>query len=269
MNSCAQNDIYDLTSYPLENVEWREQMRDKLDKDGALKLPNFLTTEALLALDCEASDGLGRAWFDPREHNIYLDEGDSEYPHHHIRNRLFKSSKGCITDDQISCTSSLKRLYHNSTFREAIAFILCERNLYEYTDSLASINIHYAREGEGLNWHFDNSSFAITLMISPANLGGLFEYVRDVRDADNGDMGFDLATQIVDGDIVATKISLCAGDLLLFRGRNSLHRVTPVIDSESVRKLATLAYNNSPGIALSENARLTFFGRLGVIKSES
>ena len=41
---------------------------------------------------------------------------------------------------------------------------------------------------------------------------------------------------------------------------NLLHQVTPVT-SEKCRILVTLNYNTEEGIELSENARLTFFGR--------
>jgi hypothetical protein len=41
-----------------------------------------------------------------------------------------------------------------------------------------------------------------------------------------------------------------------------MHRVTPTI-GEKTRILVVLAYNTKPGIALSEAARMTFFGRLG------
>jgi len=40
-----------------------------------------------------------------------------------------------------------------------------------------------------------------------------------------------------------------------------LHRVTPV-ESEKPRILVTLNYNEEEGTMLSENARLTFFGRI-------
>ena len=56
-------------------------------------------------------------------------------------------------------------------------------------------------------------------------------------------------------------LAIEAGDLVLFRGRNSLHRVTPT-EGEVTRMLAVLAYNTQPGIALSETARMTFYGRL-------
>jgi hypothetical protein len=52
------------------------------------------------------------------------------------------------------------------------------------------------------------------------------------------------------------------GDLALFRGRDALHRVTPVV-GDRARILVVLAYNTEPGLSLSEHARITFFGRLG------
>ena len=51
------------------------------------------------------------------------------------------------------------------------------------------------------------------------------------------------------------------GTLILFYGRNYLHRVTPV-ESKKSRVLVTLNYNTEKGIKLSKNARMTFFGRL-------
>jgi len=51
------------------------------------------------------------------------------------------------------------------------------------------------------------------------------------------------------------------GTLILFYGRNYLHRVTPV-KSQIPRILITLNYNEENHIELSENARLTFFGRV-------
>lgn len=140
--------------------------------------------------------------------------------------------------------------------------VLDEAELHEYGDTLSSINLHYASEGQELGWHFDNSSFAITLMIQQPEKGGAFEYVKDVRDADNGEMNYALTEKILDGEVGTKTLTMEAGTLVLFRGRNSMHRVTPV-KGKRTRMLVVLAYNTEPGISLSESARMTFFGRLG------
>ena len=252
--------VVDTNRHRLTDVDWLAVKRKELDTQGVVQMRGLLQPDALADLQTESAKGLSRAYFKPQSHNIYLDKGDETYPVGHIRNRCVTSSKGCITDDQIATLSVLKQIYHHADFISALCLILGEGSLYPYADSLSSVNIHYARRGEELNWHFDNSSFAVTLMIQPAIAGGDFEYVKDVRDADKGEMGFIRAEAVLDGRHPAERLSLNAGDLLLFRGRNSLHRVTPVAD-DSIRQLAVLAYNNQPGISLSETAQMTFYGR--------
>jgi len=95
-----------------------------------------------------------------------------------------ESTKGCVTTDQIPSESLLHTLYGTESFKNFLCEVLEESGLYEYADQLSSINMHYASEGQELGWHFDNSSFAITLLIQKPAGGGEFQYVKDVRDAD-------------------------------------------------------------------------------------
>ena len=52
------------------------------------------------------------------------------------------------------------------------------RSRHNTTGPLSSINLHYAKPGQELGWHFDKSAFAITLMFQPPEHGGAFEYVE-------------------------------------------------------------------------------------------
>ena len=133
--------------------------------------------------------------------------------------------------------------------------------MFEYADPLSSINLHYAAAGQELGWHYDNSSFAITLLIQKPTGGAAFEYVKDVRDTDAGDMAFDQTGKILNGEVPVTELNMEEGTLVLFRGRNSIHRVTPT-QGDITRMLVVLAYNNQPDVSLSESARKTFYGRL-------
>ena len=138
---------------------------------------------------------------------------------------------------------------------------MSEQALYEYADTLSSINLHYADPGQELGWHFDNSSFAITLMIEAPEQGGGFEYVRRVRNFEKGDPNYKGVESVLDGYASAQTLNMQPGALVLFRGRDSLHRVAPV-EGLKTRMLVVLAYNKEPGIALSESACQTFFGRM-------
>ena len=225
-------------------------------------MADFVSPPAVACIQREGEQNQHLAYYTVSNHNIYLKPADPHYPAEHSRNREVSSSKGCITTDQIPGESMLHTLYNAMEFRQFLCAVLDEVELFEYGDAMSSVNLHYASEGQELGWHFDNSSFAITLMIQNPESGGAFEYVKDVRDADSGEMNYALAGQILDGDIPAKTLSMNAGTLVLFRGRNSIHRVTPV-KGDRTRMLVVLAYNTEPDISLSESARMTFYGRLG------
>lgn len=255
-------DIVDLERYKLHSSGFRSDCRRALDETGVLVLQNFLKSAAIALIRNEGNENRHHAYYTVSKHNIYLAPSDPEYSADHARNREVASSKGCITTDQIPASSALHTLYNAPLFREFLCAVLGESVLFEYADPLSSINLHYTNVGQELGWHFDNSSFAITLMIQKPEGGGEFEYVRDVRSADTGEMNFELAGKVLDGETATTSLTMDEGALVLFRGRNSMHRVTPV-RGDRTRMLVVLAYNSRPGISLSESARMTFYGRLG------
>lgn len=254
-------EVINLNRYPIQSDEFRAECKRTLDKDGALVMRDFLQSAAISSIKTEGDENRRLAYYTANSHNIYLAPHDPDYPMDHPRNREVASTKGCITTDQIPASSPLHALYDAPEFRDFLCAVLGESALYAYADPLSSININYASEGQELGWHFDNSSFAITLMIQEPEAGGEFEYVRDVRDADRGEMNYAQAGKVLDGETPAKTLAMTAGTLVLFRGRNSMHRVTPVKGGRT-RMLVVLAYNTKPGISLSESARMTFYGRL-------
>ncbi|KIC43043.1 arpA protein [Ruegeria sp. ANG-R] len=255
-------DIVDLTTYPIEDPEFRARLKQTYQRDGVLEMPGFVKENAISDIRSDGLANQDQVYAKTEKHTVYLSPQDTAFELDHPRNRLVTSSKGCLTDDQIAEASALRALYDSDIFRAFLCDVLEEDALYEYADPLSSINLHFAEKGQELGWHFDNSSFAITLMVQAPEQGGSFEYVRDVRDADAGEMSFDAVGDILDGRTPVSQLDADAGTLVFFRGRNSIHRVAPN-EGEQTRILAVLAYNTEPGISLSETARLTFYGRTG------
>ena len=250
-----------ITGYPITDPEFITTCQDTLDKDGVLVLRDFLTRDALASLQTEACAGQPKAYFCAQNHSVYLSPPDPDYPADHPRNREVVSSKGCICDDDMAADSTLRELYDSDDFRAFVKGATGETSLHPYADPLSSINIHYANRGQELGWHFDNSSFAITLLIEKPEAGSRFEYVKDLRDADAGEMNYEAVSALLDGETEPQVLQMEPGTLVLFRGRNSIHRVSPN-ESDKTRMLAVLAYNDEPGVELSESARMTFYGRL-------
>lgn len=255
-------DIIDVSKHDLRDSAYIAQARNQLNKTGVLCLTGFLKEEALAKMVEEAERCAPLAYFTKSTHNVYLTPTDDTYPADHVFNRQITSSKGCITTDQVPADSGLHRIYHDDDFKNFICAVVGQEALYPYADPLSSINVHYAADGQELGWHFDNSSFAITLLLQAPKAGGQFEYVKALRDADAGEMNFDGVADVLDGKSPVETLDISPGTLVLFRGRNAMHRVTPTI-GDRTRYLVVLAYNDAPNIALSESARMTFFGRLG------
>ena len=140
------NSIADLTQYPLSESSFISKCSYLINRDDCVVLPNFLTKNAIKKLIEESSKNEPKAFYCKQEHSVYISPADKSLPADHPRNRLVVSTKGCITDDQISEDSYLKVLYKSQLFRDFLAETLGKKCLYGYADNLSSINIHYASE---------------------------------------------------------------------------------------------------------------------------
>jgi hypothetical protein len=253
--------VINLANHPIHDQQYGPACKQQFDKEGVLVLKHFLTSSALTAIIGEGNNKQSSAFYTESGHNVYLAQKDPAFDDGHPRNQWVQSSKGCITDDQIALDSPLRTLYEAQDLRSFLASILGEDKLYPYADPLSSINLHYASEGQELGWHFDNSSFAITLLVQSPQAGGQFEYVAKLRNASQGDMNYPGVDQVLKGELETQALAMSAGDLVLFRGKDALHRVTPT-QGDTTRMLVVLAYNAEANVALSESARMTFYGRL-------
>ena len=252
--------IINLEQHPIQESDYSKSCKDQLDSTGALVMEDFLNSDAVESLQSEARELRPLAYFCKQNHNAYLLDPDTDFPSEHIRNLEQVSDKGCITHDQVPENSLLRTLYEWPDFRNFLKQVLGEP-VFPYADTLSSININYYEQGQQLGWHFDNASFAVTLMLQSPGQGGGFEYREKVRNSEKGDSAFADTEAVIKGKLQPKTLAMGDGALVLFRGRNSLHRVAPVV-SEHARILVTLNFNTEPGKMLSELARMAFFGRL-------
>lgn len=254
----------DTAAHPIQDGDYAARCRDRLEASGALVLTGFFAAEAIEAI-CRESEGReDEAFYAASSHNVYLTAPDDTLQPDHTFNRQVVSSKGLLADDQISSDSVLRSIYGDEGFRSFLCEVLGIEAIHPYADPLSSINVHFAAEGQELGWHFDNSSFAVTMLLRAPEAGGVFQYVPAVRDSSSpgGSTAEEFAwvEAVLDGTVTVTELQFAAGDLVLFRGRDALHRVTPT-EGSTTRMLVVLAFNDQPGVALSGSALETFYGR--------
>lgn len=250
----------DIVRHPLRDPGYQQSCKRQLDAEGALVLHGFLTPVTVDVVLAESAHRQVEAFYAHSSHNVYLTAPDPSLPPSHPFNRQVASSKGLLADDQLAPGSPLREVYADADFRRYLCSVLGIESIHAYADRLSSINVHFAAAGQELGWHFDNSSFAVTLLLQAPEAGGAFEYVPEVRDADAGEMGFERVSAVLDGSADVRRLAFAPGDLVLFRGRNALHRVTPTKGGRT-RMLVVFAFNDRPGVRLSESALTTFYGR--------
>ena len=95
-----------------------------------------------------------------------------------------------------------------------------------------------------LPWHFDSCEFTLSLMIQKPERGGIFEYCPNIREP--GNENFEEVKKVLNGDRTRVKqLKLEPGDLQIFKGRFTLHRVTE-IEGKKSRYMCIPAYVLDP-----------------------
>ncbi|MBI3782210.1 MAG: hypothetical protein HY270_02295 [Deltaproteobacteria bacterium] len=251
--------ILDLDSSKMhEALRW---MRAQIASTGACEVPGFLNPRGLetviadarsLAPTARRSEGYGTA---------YLDVPDTSLPEDHPRRYFGKAAVGVVAYDMFPASSPLRRLYEWDPMMHFIGAVLQRGPLHRYADPLGALNLATMDDGDELQWHFDMTDFVVSLAIQDADEGGDFEVAPQVRSAD--DEHYDDVKEVLQGrsDRVVC-LPMTPGTLLIFEGRHSIHRVSP-IHGPTARLVGLLAYDTKPGTCSSELLRLARYGRVG------
>jgi hypothetical protein len=261
----APSELIDVARYPITDLDALaakalvERCKEQLHSTSACVLEEFLRVEAASAARAELLARLGQAHYCEKRHNPYLAEADPALESDHPRNRPQLSDVGALADDQIPDGSILRTLYTWPALRAFLAAVLEVPRLHPYADPLGSLNLNIYQPGQLHGWHFDNAAWSVTLMLQPARSGGIYEYVPDIRTPDGEN--YDRVAHVLDGtESNVRQLDMDIGALVMFRGRYTIHRVTPV-EGPDPRLVAVLSYDPKPGVMLSEHNRILFYGR--------
>lgn len=259
-------DLIDLETYPLDRLDSAEgatliaHCRARLEADGMVDLPGFLRAPALRRAVAEVAPVLEhRAFFHSRQHNIYFKPSIPGLAPDHPALAEAETAHRSICADQIP-GSVLVAVYELPEIAVFLAAAMGKPALYPMADPLARVNAMRYGAGQALGWHFDRSEFTTTLLLQKPQAGGVFEYARDLRSAE--DPNHQGVARLLAGEIAAERSAPEAGTLTIFRGRNTAHRVTPV-EGAVDRIIAVFSYFERPGVMFSAEERIGFYGRAG------
>jgi len=259
--------VIDLTRYPIADPkdprrgELITRLRGELADNQYCVLPGFLTEQARAQAVAEALALRPRAYDNCATRNCYLQRsGRADLPADHPRNLMFAASTRMIACDLIPADSPLKTLYDWPATRAFVAGIVGADALYANEDPYQPVNILCYEAGDRSAWHFDSeNAFTMTLTLQGAESGGDFELVPDTRSETNENIDYLRQVLLAQSPADARRVAREPGALCIFRGCNSLHRVSPVAGSQ-MRIMGVFVYENAPGVTGDPEVNATVYG---------
>jgi hypothetical protein len=224
-----------------------EQVKSELADDGCAVIRNFFSTAGLETLLTEANERKAQTYYSQRKLcNVYLNDGDPDLPADHPLNIFIPRTNGFITADLFGEETAAHRLYYWAPLKQFLAECLGKQELFIYEDPVSNMIVNVGQPGQQFNWHFDTNEFTITMLLQAAQSGGIFEYVPDLRSAQ--DECYAEVKGVLDGDRNRVRqLELNAGDLQFFLGRFSLHQVTANTGNDD-RLLLIMSFSEKPGM---------------------
>lgn len=262
------HDLVDLGRYPIDCPgSWAYDrmigdLRRDLDHDGCAVLPGFVHEAGLEHLVQEAETTAPQAHRSFNRTNAYFTRDDPRFGVAHPLRRFYDRSNAFVPADNFTKDGPLRRIYEFEGFLPFIRTALNEPEdrFFRYDDPLADVIINVVEEGQGFPWHFDTNNYTVTLAIQNGEEGGAFEYVPNLRSAE--DENFADVASVLDGNMSRVRtLELQPGDLQIFRGRYSLHRVAPVKGSRK-RYVGIFSFVETEGMCGGVERTRQLYGRV-------
>ena len=237
------------------------EVRADLDELGCAVLKSFLTPAGVAATVAEADAVASNGHRSFSRTNPYFTKDDPNLPETDPRRRFFDRSNAFVPADNFQPCGALRTVFDCDGFDDFIRECLNEPEdrFFRYADPLADVIVNAADEGNGFPWHFDTNNFTVTLALQNADQGGAFEYAPMIRTST--DENFSEVAKVLDGQSdKVISLELEPGDLQLFKGRYSLHRVAP-LTGPTPRYVAIFSYVEAPGMVGSVERTQQLYGR--------
>jgi hypothetical protein len=260
------SDLIDLVKYPIdrrESVEYEELValtRAELNERGCSVLPAFTPARSIGDLVAEAESVAEKGHRSFNQTNPYFTRDDPSLPNSHPIRRFYPRSNIFVPADNFGTDSLLRAIYERPDFAAFVQDALTETAFHRYADPLADVIVNVVEDGNGFPWHFDTNNFTVTLALQNGLAGGEFQYSPNLRTPTWENYGG--VQSVLDGgaDGVET-LRLQPGDLQIFRGRYSLHRVTPV-EGQRKRYVAIFSFVEEANMVGSPERTRQLYGRI-------
>ena len=213
------------------------------------------------SLTKEANGVIDEAYCCNNTHNPYLTETDPDLPQDDVSHHQEQTLVGSVPYDRINQAGLLNRLYLWDPLKDFLSSVLNKSPFFRFADPLGACSINVFVDGGQHGWHFDESEFTVTLMLQQPDECGDFEYAPQIRGLENEKQ---IVQHLLDGHRAGVvQLPFTPGSLLIFGGRQTIHRVTQV-HRDVPRLVPVLCYAEQSDRVNSKKVRKLFWGRTGI-----
>ena len=236
------------------------RVRDDLRRLGCSVLTGFVRPELHETLRREGAEIAPAAYYEGVTVNVYNVDAET-LPDGHPGRIPMERGNAFVARDRIPADALVEHLYTNPALQRFVAACFGLPEIHPLADPLAGLCLNVVPPGREHPWHFDTNELAVSILTQEPEHGGVFEHCPSIRSPDDENLGD--VRGVLDGrrDDLVRRLTLRPGDLQLFKGRFSLHRVTRV-EGETARHSAIFAYSEQPGVVGSIARTRQLFGRV-------
>ena len=265
--------LTDTGHYPLHALEGEagrrllDACRRQMQAEGVCRLPAFLSEAGLDALRGEARALRGHAHHSAHRYTPWYAAPDPGLPAGDPRSSALPFRVGYVGRDRLPRAGVVETLFGWEPLLTLVRSTLGSQSIFHFDDSLGSLNVTVMGRGETLGWHFDACEAVASLLLEAAEEGGRFEYLPPFCGTEEEIRG-DVARVLRGDGRAALEVPMAPGDFVLFRGRRSLHRVTPVAGARE-RLMLLMSYDDVVERPGSNRSNVDLFGRADASASPS
>jgi hypothetical protein len=261
------DELVDLDRYPIHDLtssdrtELVAETRGQMTTQGCCRISDFVRPAAVDRMRAEAISLHDRTYWSQQDHNPYFSPDDDSWPAGHPRRTFQHRESGFINSDILTPRSALRQIYDSDVLLHFIWECLgTSRPVYRWADPLGRNPYGVQEPGHQLPWHFDGNEFTVSILAQKADRGGVFEYVPNIRSADAEN--YERVEHVLRGGREGVRtLDLVPGDLQLFAGRYSMHRVTR-IEGATTRYVGLPTYVHDPYRMNRPYHSATIYGRV-------
>ena len=255
-----------LARYPLDKADsdaYRllvSTKRCELDSRQYCTMPGFLLDQQRREIVAAVESQQQNTHRADSQRNVYLERTRSpSLAENHPKNIFARGCYNMMGAHLLQEDSPLKGLYYWQPMQQFIADIVGEQKLFPSADPCQPVNVLCQGAGDRSAWHFDSSNaFTMTLMLQAPQAGGEFELAPNTRS--DVDPNYDEVAKLLLGDeSKVIRVSRAEGELVIFRGCNSAHRVTQV-EGDRLRLMCVMVYESEPGVIGDPVVNETVYG---------